>query len=189
MIKYNFGAVLVAGALLFGCVQAQAASPITNGFIANVAPNVDFLDRSSRLALDNSKTARLRDFARSQAREQTLAANEIDGWIEGTKATTVVAASEGGGALLTGRSVAVDGQRGQVVDTRLPMGQEDLDRLEGLTGAEFDALYKEKQLDALHQVETDYVDYIAKGDDPTLLAMAGRELPKVRKRMAVISKM
>jgi predicted outer membrane protein len=73
-------------------------------------------------------------------------------------------------------------------DTRLPRGQEDLDSLEGLEGKAFDADYKDKQKDALQQVETDYSDYVAKGNDPTLLAIAKRELPLVRKRLAALAR-
>ena len=169
----KLGAALVAGTLSFAaCITAaSAASPATSAFLTNVTQNVDFLDRSSRFALTNSKTPRLHAFAFSQAREQTLAANAIDAYTETAK-----------DVLPTGRSAA------EVADTRLPLGQEDLNSLEGLTGSAFDAEYKAKQLDALRQVVSDYQTYLASGDDPTLRAIAGRELPKAKRRLDLLGK-
>ena len=71
----------------------------------------------------------------------------------------------------------------RIADDRLPRGQEDLDSLEGLEGGAFDAEFKEKQLDALQQIETDYKDYAVKGDVTALKAIAARELPKVQRRL------
>lgn len=193
MMIARVGAVLVTGALFFAAATApvRAASPYTNAFLANVSPNLDFLDRSSRFALTNSKNARIKDFAKSQAREQTLAANALDEWMEGSKAPEVALAAANGDQLQTGRSVAVDGQiaEGKVADERLPLGQEDLDSIEGMNGSEFDAQYKEKQLNALNQVQTDYEHYIARGDDPDLIKMSKRELPKIKKRLLLLGKM
>lgn len=165
------GLVLLAGASL----PVYAASANTEVFLANVTANVDFLDRSSRMALDNSKSVRIKDFARGEAKEQTLAANAI---FDATSKAP----------LQTGRSVAVAGQDAQVVDTRLPMGQEDLDSIEGLNGVEFDEAFRAKQRDALLQVQTDYETYIATGDDETLKAIAKQELPKIKKQIAALAK-
>ncbi len=193
MIIARVGAVLVTGAILFAAATApvRAASPYTVAFLTNVSPNLDFLDRSSRFALTNSKNARLKGFAQSEAREQTLAANALDEWIEARKESTIAVATADGEQLQTGRSVAVDGQlvEGRVADTRLPLGQEDLDSIEGMNGSEFDAQYKEKQLNALSQVQTDYEHYIAKGDDPDLIKMSKRELPKIKKRLILLGRM
>ena len=173
----KLGAAFFAAAIsLAAHSAAHAASPATERFLANLSPNVDFLDQSSRFALTNSKSARVHDFARAQAREQTLAANALDEWREASKAT-----APGGEPLQTGRSVAT-------IDQRLPMGQEDLDSLEGLNGGDFDEQYRAKQRDALRQVEADYQDYIARGDDPVLLALASRELPKVRQRITLLGR-
>ncbi len=170
----KFGAALAVGSLCFAAssITASAASPATAAFLTNVAQNVDFLDRSSRFALTNSKAARVHAFAFSEAREQTLAANAIDAYTETAK-----------DALLTGRSAAAD-----TADMRLPLGQEDLNSLEGLNGPDFDAEYKAKQRDALRQVIADYEGYLASGDDPTLRAIAGRELPKAKRRLDQLGK-
>ena len=186
MIKLS--AALVVGGLSLAAIQtpAFAASAMTNVFLNNALPNVDFLDRSSRFALTNSKSARVKDYAHAEAANQTRAANAFDDWVSADTRPQVAAVEA---PLQTGRSVAIDGQTAPTVDNRLPMGQEDLDSIEGLNGQEFDDQYKAKQLTALSQLETDYADYIAKGDDPVLLGVAGRELPKVRKQMAELRKL
>jgi predicted outer membrane protein len=196
------GAMIIMGVIFVGGAQlpAAAASPITDAFLSNLVPNVDFLDRSSRFALQNSKNTRIRDFAHAEAREQTLAANALDDWIEADKAVaapqTVASAPATSDAVTTGRSVAVDGPVTQgapaqapVADNRLHLGQEDLDSLEGLEGGEFDSLYKTKQLDALTQIQTDYEDYLVKGDNPALRDMASKELPKIKLRLGALRKL
>ena len=175
-----FGAAVIAGACCISATttSAFAASAATQMFLANVSPNLDFLDRSSRFALTNSKDARMHEFAFNEAKEQTLAANALDEWAQTNKPDDVV----------TGRSIAVAGQVAPVADTRLPMGQEDLDSLEGLAGREFDTQYRAKQFEALRQVEADYKTYIATGDDPGLIDLAKRELPKVQRRISMLGK-
>ena len=168
------GFILLAGASM----PARAASANTEAFLANVTANVDFLDRSSRMALENSKSVKIKDFARGQAKDQTLAANAI---FDVTQKMSVE-------PLQTGRSVAVGGQTAQVVDSRLPLGQEDLDSLEGQNGIEFDEAFRAKQRDALLQVQSDYETYLATGDDAALKVIAVKELPKVRKQLAALGK-
>ena len=121
------GAIALAGA-----APAFAASPATDAFVANVHPNVDFLDNSSRLALKTAGSAKVRAFARVEATDQTLAGNQLVAWTQtqtpgGTVAATgapvlvapvdeavAVAATaptdvvNGVGDVLTGRSVAID---------------------------------------------------------------------------------
>ncbi len=171
--KFSAAVITVAVSLVSLNGAAYAASPATQAFLENVTQNVDFLDRSSRFALTNSKGARVHDFAFNEAREQTLAANAIDAYIDTAK-----------DALQTGRSAAVDTQ----ADSRLAMGQEDLNSLEGLAGQEFDSQYRDKQAEALKQVIADYQSYIANGDDPALLSIATRELPKAQRRLILLGK-
>ena len=80
------------------------------------------------------------------------------------------------------------GQAMPAVDNRLPLGQEDLDSIEGLNGIEFDEAYRAKQRDALLQVQADYEMYIATGDDAALKAIATQELPKVKKQISALGK-
>ncbi len=172
--------LLVSSFVAVACafVPAHAASSSTEAFLANVTANVDFLDRSSRMALENSKSTKVKEFARVQAKDQTLAANALYD-------VTSKAPAE---PLQTGRSVAIAGQAVPAVDNRLPLGQEDLDSIEGLNGIEFDEAYRAKQRDALLQVQADYEMYIAAGDDAALKEIATQELPKVKKQISALGK-
>lgn len=188
---------LVAVLLVAGVSPVLAASSASRAFLANLIPNVDFLDRSSRFALDNSKNARLRAFALSEAREQTRAADALYDWTlaNAHPMTASTAPAEGLDKTPTGSIkpawpafAPTDGKAGGKTDDRVPLGQEDIDSLEGLEGQAFDAEYKEKQRGALEQVEADYRDYLAKGDDLALLVLAKRELPRITKRRASLGK-
>lgn len=184
----KFGAVIITGVMLMVGAHAPAfaASIATNVLLNNIVPNVDFLDRSSRMATANSKNPRVKAYALGTAKEQTLAANAVDAWIEADKRPVVADASDTA-PIVTGRSAAVEGP--QAADMRLPMGQEDLDRIEGLEGKDFDDLYKAKQLDALTQVQQSYEDYLARGDDPVLRKVAAKELPRIKQRLAMLKKL
>ena len=114
---------------------AAAASPATDAFVANVRPNVDYLDSSSRLALDKSSNGVVRAFAHREAMEQTIAGNSLVAWTQtntvrgedvalgrplGGNAASPVGdvvalplgvvgdVTNGVGDLVTGRSVAID---------------------------------------------------------------------------------
>jgi predicted outer membrane protein len=209
MKHLKISSLMMTGALLLAAAQgpAHAASVATNLFLNNLVPNVDFLDRASRFALENSKDARLRAFAHDEAAEQTNAANAVDDWITADKAAMVATTAPATMApattapalnaegLATGRSVAIDRPAPKAAaaplptDPRLAMGQEDLDSLEGLEGKDFDTEYKRKQRDALGQIETDYRTYLSQGDDPALLSIAKSELPKIEKRIAELGKL
>ena len=195
--------LVVSAAPLAGALPAQAASAVTKAFLDNLTPNVDFLDRSSRFAVKNSKSIRLRAFAFSEAREQTLAADAFYDWMQADAKPVMASADRDvSRKRLDGKDLdrsatgstkplgAPASKREQpVVDDRLARGQEDLDSMEGLEGPAFDAEYKEKQLDALQQIEADYRDYAVKGDDPALKTLAARELPKIQRRLAEIGKL
>ena len=82
------GAVALASA-----APAFAASPATDAFVANVHPNVDFLDNASRLALKTSTSTKLRAFARTEATDQTLAGNQLVAWTQTQTPGGIVAAT------------------------------------------------------------------------------------------------
>ena len=202
----------VGAVALAGVAPAFAASPATDAFVANVHPNVDFLDNASRLALKVSSSAKLRGFARSEATDQTLAGNQLVAWTQTQTPGGIVAATgaapvdgavaiaataptdvvNGVGDVLTGRSVAIDTPvvaapltvtRTPAPGTLLPSQQTDMDRLSTMSGKRFDAFYVTTQKDALRQLATLYTDYAANGDDPALRAMAARQLPIVKQRL------
>lgn len=186
-MKYVQLGMLLASAVFAPLSVASAGTLQTRMTLENIAPNVDFLDRSSRLALDHSKDARLRTYARGVASEQTIAANALYDLSQAARTQVASRDASNPDGLMTGRSAAIGGQVA-LSDNRLPLGQEDLDQLDGLDGKDFDQQFKTKQIEALTQVETDYADYIAKGDDPVLLGIASRELPIVRHQLAALRK-
>lgn len=134
-LTYKTALLAAVGALaLAGATPAFAGSPATDAFVANVHPNVDFLDNASRLALKASTNAKIRAYARAEATQQTLAGNQLVAWTQtqtpggiavatGAPAVTAVPVvgapvavatavpldvANGVGDVLTGRSVAID---------------------------------------------------------------------------------
>ena len=207
-------ALLVAtGSMLAAiAVPANAASVMTEAFLANVRPNVDFLDRSSRLALTNSANGPIKTFAHNEAVEQTITANSLVAWTQSNTARGAIGAVVVVGQLvpgtvgvatmpltvgsdvLTGRSVAVDlpvavSTTPEENHSLLPAGQTDLDRLAARHGRSFDALYRTTQADALHQLQNLYASYIQNGDDPDLRSMAAIDLPKINQRLAELRRL
>ena len=73
----TFRVALAAAITVSSGVVAFAGTMQTRATLENATANVDFLDRSSRLALDHSDNARVRTYARGVASEQTLAANAL----------------------------------------------------------------------------------------------------------------
>lgn len=202
-------ALLAAGSFSLAAMvlPANAASIISEAFLANVQPNIDFLQRSSRLALDHSSNRGIRAFAASEAAEQANAAHEMTAWIRTNTLRGTIGAVDVNGTvvpspvdvatvpvaattdLMTGRSVAIDAPVAintapEAARQLLPAGQTDLDRLAIREGRSFDRLYRGTQRDALRQLSTLYAAYIQNGDDPTLRTMAAEELPKVNRRIA-----
>lgn len=200
------GSLFVVGA----GAQAMANSAMTDAFVANVSPNVDFLDRSSRMALDKTRNPGVRAFAHREALEQTIAANSLVAW---TQANTVPGAAVALGTpvipvagvlvvpteapaataqVVTGRSVAEDRP---LTVTRAPRettgsGTGDtLAQLSALDGREFDALYRSTQGNSLRQLRAIYTDYAQHGDDAGLRAMAIRELPKINRRLSELRRL
>ena len=221
-------ALILAGA----GAPALADQAMNDAFVSNVRPNVDFLDRSSRMAIDKSSNARIKAYAHSEAKDETITANSLVAWTQtNTRAGEAVAlgvaparpvvgplgpigdlavaplavagtvttdVTGGVGDVLTGRSVAIDNPLAPLTVVRtpdpsvaqtLPAEREDLSRLSSMNGREFDALYRSTQSDALQQLATLYRDYLRHGDDPALLAISNRELPKIKARIAELRRL
>ena len=129
--------IVASASLLALAGPAAAASSATDAFVANVRPNVNYLDDASRLALDKSKSPAVRAFAHREAMEQTIAGNSLVAWTQTNTARgedvalgrplpgsatplapvadlaavpldVVGDVTNGVGALATGRSVAID---------------------------------------------------------------------------------
>ena len=96
-------AFALASTFLLGSVAepAMAASSQTVAFVTNTRPNVNFLDRSSRLAIDKSPSPRIRAFAHEEAEEQTIAANSLVAWSEVNTRSGEAVALGGGVAVIT----------------------------------------------------------------------------------------
>ena len=82
--KIGLCALLATGSLLIAGAGAPALvdQAMNEAFVANVRPNVDFLDRSSRIALDKSSNARIKAFAHSEAKDETITANSLVAWTQ-----------------------------------------------------------------------------------------------------------
>ena len=181
--------VAVTALVVMAFAPAKAASPITEAFLANVRPNVEFLDRSSKLATERSASAAVREYAQGEMADAINTATLIERWAPARIA--VASAAPDANALITGRSVSVDGLTGgmgQAANGRSPMGDKDLDALAKLSGKKFLDAFWLKQLDALSQLRADYRAYADDGDDAALVAMAQRALPEVEHRLALLSK-
>lgn len=187
----KLGTALVIGTLSFAAAlpAAHAASPITNALVANVRSNIDFLDQSSALAAERSKSDAILAFARSEQGDAVQTAQALSGALNGQ--TTAVGSADDAGALMTGRSVAIDGPTagpGQAANGRAPLGRQDIYGLAKMSGKNFNDTFWFKQLDALSQLRADYQAYIDDGDDTALVSLAKRELPKVEARLADLAK-
>lgn len=184
-------ALAVAGLMVVAApaFAAPAASPMTEGFLANVKPNVAFLDRSSRLAADRTTDAAVRSYARAEASDAVRTAEILKGVAADARPTAVASADSA--VLMTGRSVAIDGPTaglGQSANGRQPLGDADLASLAKLNGRKFNDAFWVAQVDALSQLRADYQAYVDDGDDAALIALAKRELANVEGRLAALSK-
>ena len=184
-------ALTVAGLALAAApaFAASSASPMTEAFLANVKPNVDFLDRSSHLAADRTSDAAVRTYARAEAGDAVRTAELLKGVAPNSGRTAVASADSA--VLMTGRSVAIDGPTaglGQSANGRQPLGDVDVASLAKLNGRKFNDAFWVAQVDALSQLRADYQAYIDDGDDAALIALAKRELANVEGRLAALSK-
>lgn len=176
------------------------ASQLTDAFVANAKPNVDFLDKSSRLAMQKSSSHRVKAYAQDVAARETIVDNTIVAWWQSNTPAGASAAlgtpqksnenpieAMAGdvsklvdGSLLTGRSVAVDKLAPVVVPAPasklLPSQESDYQTLQTLSGRRFDAFYKLTQRNALRQLVALYRDYANQGDDPALRSMSTLQL-------------
>ncbi len=187
----------------FAALGSQSfASQLTDAFVANAKPNVEFLDKSSRLALERSPSRAIKTYAQDVAARETIVDNTIVAWWQSNTPAGASAAlgtapqSERDpldaiagdmsklvdGSLLTGRSVAVERLAPIVVpaprSALLPSQDADFETLKTLKGRRFDAFYKLTQRNALRQLVALYRDYASQGDDPALRSLSTLQLDK-----------
>ncbi len=197
---------LAAGVLAGTCLwvsHASAATRLTDAFVANVKPNVDFLDKASRLALQRSPDRAVKAYAQDVAARETIVENSIVAWWqtntpEGANAALGTAAPistpdplaplgrlagdvEGmvSSGLSTGRSIAVDHPTPAAAPAPkplLPSQEADYETLKTLHGRRFEAFYKLTQRNALRQLVAMYRDYASSGDDSSLRSISTLQL-------------
>ncbi len=101
MTGAKYALLLTSTCLLLGASPTLAASSQTDAFVTNARPNVNYLDQSSRLALDKTGSPRIRSFAHDEAVEQTIAANAFVAWAETHTPRGEAVALGGGVAVVT----------------------------------------------------------------------------------------
>ena len=125
MTRFKLTVLLASTCFLIGSATgpASAASLDTVAFVTNARPNVNFLDRSSRLALDKNASPRIRAFAHDEAEEQTIAANAFVAWAE-THTQRGEAVAVGGGVAVVTSPVggALNGAGAGVNQVLSPLG-------------------------------------------------------------------
>jgi len=156
-----------------------SGSELTAHLVGAAIPDANFLGQSSRMAIGRSKNAKIVEFAQDMAKAQTAAATSLTAWVNAV------------GPIVTDRS-AYPGRTerppaGRVsAPQMLPAQVEVLQRLSTLQGRDFDALYLSTQKDALQRLATAYQGYIDADGEPSLRAVAVRELAKAQDRLSML---
>ena len=186
MIK--FGAAVAAVGFTFALFQApaQAASPMTDAFLANVAANLAVLDASSRMARSHTGSAAIIGYAAEETTEARQVATALAEATPSNRGPAPQVADADG--VMTGRvEPAAQASMLEAANSRMP-ATADLAKLKTLHGRAFDRLYFVLQLDALSQIESDYRTYISEGDDPAVATMAHEQLPGLMQRLEALTR-
>lgn len=133
--------------------QAQFADPMDSQFAAMASVGNTFEIGSSRLALQRSRNARIRAFARMMIADHTRAQAKLDAF-----------------------AAASGTQAGLMID---PAHQQMLDQLSALSGAAFDQAYATDQVAAHQESQQMLASYVSSGENPNLQQYASTTLPIV----------
>ena len=82
IVNAKLAMLLAAGTFSLSAAPAFAASALSERFVANVQPNIEFLDGSSRLALTASTSTKLRAFARAEVHAGADAGDTLAAWTQ-----------------------------------------------------------------------------------------------------------
>lgn len=182
-------------------VQTAPLHSTADEYVAAVRQNVVFLAEASRLAEQRSASDKVKAFARREASDEQRVADNLKFW-ETERGLSAFAPSmlmasndvetitETADAIMTGRSVAVDPNaasewtRPESGVAMVSPGVLVIPQLTRLEGDAFDALYKKTQSIALQELAGFYEAYSLTGKDATLKAIALRQLPIVKQRLA-----
>ena len=190
MRRVGLQAVILAAGVCLGWPARAATSPITDAFVAATTPAYEALRRADALALA-ARGARLQRFAREDDASQSAASGALLAWeqaqIRADKAAAQTPTIDGLGPLLYPFDAVVfplNVHGNAVVDAyRATLAQ-----LSALQGAEFEALFRERQGAILRRLIESYIDYIKNGDDPGLRLLAVRNLPRARRLLAELDR-
>jgi putative membrane protein len=167
-----------------------SASPATVRFIAVSTTTSNFIDQSSRLAIDMSSSQGIRDFARQAIIEENRTHNTMTAWSDvaepmlsgrsayspGIVAGTPLAVAVNSGIALTGDRIVPTSDGTAVTGDQFAM----LNQLSNLRGRDFDGAYLRQQIDAHQRLLGAYQTYAANGDDAALQRMARAEIPRLQ---------
>jgi putative membrane protein len=170
-----------------------SASPATVRFIALATTTSNFIDQTSRLAIDLSPNPGIRTFARQTINEENRTHNVMTAWadvaqpmLSGRSAYVpgaVIGAPFSPLGLAVNSGIAVSGERiVPTSDGTAVTGEQFtmLNQLSNLRGRDFDGAYLRQQIDAHQRLLAAYQTYATGGDDPALQSMARAEIPRLQ---------
>jgi hypothetical protein len=183
---------LASAQIYFAPGYVASAAPATVRFVALATTTSNFIDASSRMALDASPSMGIRTFARHSIIEENRAHNTMTAWADVAQPmlsgrSAYVPGLVGGplvplaiavntGLAATGERVVATNDGTAVTADQAAM----LNQLSGLRGRDFDGAYLRQQIDAHQRLIAAYQTYATSGDDPALRSMATAEIPRLQ---------
>lgn len=177
--------------------QDTPGAPASTGARAEVTTTPEFLrlaamgDRyetaSSRLALEKSQNARVKEFAQAMVTDHARTTRELQVLMQQVPGMGAGAATP----LPQGRETTGTAASGPITNAQGGPQHEGMDQqhaallqqLQGVSGAEFDRLYLSQQV-AVHQQAVDlFRNYSQSGDNPQLKVWAAQTLPALQQHL------
>jgi predicted outer membrane protein len=176
---------------------AASASPATVRFIALATTTSNFIDQTSRLAINVSPRPGIRGFARQAIVEENRTHNMMTAWAEvaqpllsGRSAYTPgvtagapfspLALAVNSGLTASGERIVPTSDGTAVTGDQFAM----LSQLSNLRGRDFDGAYLRQQIDAHQRLIAAYQTYATSGDDAALQSIARAEIPRLRRDLS-----
>ncbi|MDN3565557.1 DUF4142 domain-containing protein [Paeniroseomonas aquatica] len=177
--------------------QATPGAPASTGARAEVTSTPEFLrqvamsDRyetaSSRLALEKSQNAKVKDFAQAMVADHGRTTQELQVLMQQVPGMGAGAATP----LPQGREATGTAASGRITNAQGGPQHEGLDQqhaallqqLQGVSGAEFDRIYITQQVAAHQQAVDLFRNYSQSGDNAQLKAWAAQTLPALQQHL------
>lgn len=137
-------------------------TPVTKNFITNANIGNNFEIDSSKIALDRSKDAELREFADMMVNDHMMAKEEMEAALP----------------------VGSDPTLGKNYDRK---HKAKLDQLKAVSDAKFDAAYLAAQKEAHKESVALFGQYASKGDEPALQEFAAEKLPRLQAHQRTVN--